>query len=77
MMRARRRPEISVVPIFAQGGGSGAVYRLLAGVGRPVHRGQVSAPTPESAFTDLADFPHKSHEPNGIDGFLRLSPGGA
>jgi hypothetical protein len=36
--------------------------------------GKVSAPTPESAFTDPADLPDKSQEANGLDGFLQCAP---
>ena len=39
----------------------------------PIDRGQVSAPTAEASFADLADFPDKSHEANGLDGFLHCA----
>ena len=36
--------------------------------GRPVNGGQISAPTPEAAFADLADLSEEPHEADGLDG---------
>src|SRR5271167_2714506 len=43
--------------------------------GCPVNGGQISAPTPESAFADLADLPEEPHEADGLDGLLHCANG--
>jgi len=43
--------------------------------GRPVNGGQISAPTPEATFADLADLSEEPHEADGLDRLLHCANG--